>query len=54
MPLIDRLRRSVLYVPVTNERALAKLPPLDCDARLHLERAGGVVAGTAAMKERAI
>jgi citrate lyase subunit beta/citryl-CoA lyase len=27
-----RRRRSVLYVPATNERALAKLPTLACDA----------------------
>jgi hypothetical protein len=27
-----RLRRSVLYVPASNPRALAKAPALDCDA----------------------
>ena len=27
-----RPRRAVLYMPVTNAKALAKLPQLDCDA----------------------
>jgi citrate lyase subunit beta/citryl-CoA lyase len=34
MPSSHRLRRSVLYVPATNEKALAKLPSLDCDAAI--------------------
>jgi citrate lyase subunit beta/citryl-CoA lyase len=29
---IHRLRRAVLFVPATNEKALAKLPSLACDA----------------------
>lgn len=29
---VSRPRRSVLYVPATNEKALAKLPQLACDA----------------------
>jgi citrate lyase subunit beta/citryl-CoA lyase len=34
MPSTSRLRRSVLYVPATNEKALAKLPSLDCDVAI--------------------
>ncbi|MBN9076293.1 MAG: CoA ester lyase [Rhizobiales bacterium 65-79] len=34
MPSSCRLRRSVLYVPASNEKALAKLPHLDCDAAI--------------------
>ncbi|MDN5928190.1 MAG: CoA ester lyase [Hyphomicrobiales bacterium] len=34
MPSSFRLRRSVLYVPATNEKALAKLSSLDCDAAI--------------------
>lgn len=34
MPSSFRLRRSVLYVPATNEKALAKLPSLDCDVAI--------------------
>jgi citrate lyase subunit beta/citryl-CoA lyase len=34
MPSSFRLRRSVLYVPAANEKALAKLPALDCDAAI--------------------
>jgi len=34
MPSTPRLRRSVLYVPATNEKALAKLPSLDCDVAI--------------------
>jgi citrate lyase subunit beta/citryl-CoA lyase len=34
MPSSFRLRRSVLYVPATNEKALAKLPSLHCDAAI--------------------
>jgi citrate lyase subunit beta/citryl-CoA lyase len=31
-PMTSRPRRSVLYVPASNEKALAKLPGLACDA----------------------
>jgi citrate lyase subunit beta/citryl-CoA lyase len=34
MPSSNRLRRSVLYVPASNEKALAKLATLDCDAAI--------------------
>jgi citrate lyase subunit beta/citryl-CoA lyase len=34
MPSSHSLRRSVLYVPATNEKALAKLPSLDCDVAI--------------------
>ena len=34
MPDKTRLRRSVLYVPASNEKALAKLPTLACDAAI--------------------
>ncbi len=34
MPSSLRLRRSVLYVPAANDKALAKLPSLDCDAAI--------------------
>src|SRR5262245_38179187 len=34
MPGRTNLRRSVLYVPASNERALAKLPSLACDAAI--------------------
>jgi citrate lyase subunit beta/citryl-CoA lyase len=34
MPDQTRLRRSVLYVPASNEKALAKLPSLSCDAAI--------------------
>lgn len=34
MPSTHRPRRSVLYVPATNEKALAKLPTLGCDAAI--------------------
>ena len=34
MPSVSRLRRSALYVPATNEKALAKLSSLDCDVAI--------------------
>ena len=34
MPSSHRLRRSVLYVPAANNKALAKLPSLDCDVAI--------------------